>query len=254
MDATNEHSCFRKQTESTEAGYLWKCLSSIDNAYNEILKWPKNTFLVPYGKVGRGFIDKMTEHINDWNNGSKKQPIALKAVTAFLAVGLHKPRQMSKAKDHQEYYLSDWYCGMRVNSTNYCAKDGYLSNSRMVDPPNAARVFANLVMSGQINSALLYLSENDGGVLPLIEDVMAQLRQKHPNPQEARLGPLLFGPVEGVPDSIYQQINGEIVGYATLRTKGSGVPQALMRMGSGEFLHQMYSGNLEQTCAQQEPQ
>ena len=38
-----------------------------------------------------------------------------------------------------------------------------LSNSRRVDPPNAARVFANLVTSGQINSALRYLSENDGG-------------------------------------------------------------------------------------------
>ena len=38
-----------------------------------------------------------------------------------------------------------------------------LSNSRRVDPPNAARVFANLVTSGKINSALRYLSENDGG-------------------------------------------------------------------------------------------
>ena len=68
MDATNEHRCFRKQTERTGAGCLWKCLSTIDNAYNEISKWPKNTFLVPYGKVAREFIDKMTEHINDWNN------------------------------------------------------------------------------------------------------------------------------------------------------------------------------------------
>ena len=47
----------------------------------------------------------------------------------------------------------------------------------MVDPPNAARVFADLVMPGQINSALRYLSENDVGVLPLIDDVMAQLRR-----------------------------------------------------------------------------
>ena len=64
---------------------------AIDNAYNEISKWPKNTFLVPYGKVRREFIDKMTEHINDWNNGSKMQPTALKAATAFLAVSLPKP-------------------------------------------------------------------------------------------------------------------------------------------------------------------
>ena len=106
----------------------------------------------------------------------------------------------------------------------------------MVDPPNAARVFANPVMSGQINSALCYLSENDGGVLPLIDDVMAQLREKHPNPQEARLGPLLFGPVEGVPVSIYRQINGEIVRYATLRTKGSGGPSGVDANGFRRIL------------------
>ena len=75
-------------------------LSTIDNAYNEILKCRKNTFLVPYGKVERDFIDKMTEHINDWNNGSKMHPIALKAAIVLLAVGLQKPSQKSKAKDH----------------------------------------------------------------------------------------------------------------------------------------------------------
>ena len=78
-------------------------LSTIDNAYNEISKWRKNTFFVPYGKVGREFIDKMTEHINDWNKGSKIWPIALKAVIVLLAVGSQKPSQKSRAKDHQEY-------------------------------------------------------------------------------------------------------------------------------------------------------
>ena len=64
-------------------------------------------------------------------------------------------------------------------------------------------------MSGQINSTLRYLSENDGeGVLPVTDDVMAQLRDKHPSPQEDRLGCLLYGSVENVPDTIYQQING----------------------------------------------
>ena len=58
-----------------------------------------------------------------------------------------------------------------------------LSNSRRADPPNATRVFANLVMSGQINSALRYLSENNGGgVLALGDDVMAQLTEKYPSP------------------------------------------------------------------------
>ena len=80
-------------------------------------------------------------------------------------------------------------------------------------------------MSGQINSTLRYLSENDGGgVLPVTDDVMAQLRDKHPSPQEDRLDSLLNGSVENVPDTIFQQINGEMVRDAALRTKASGGP------------------------------
>ena len=30
-----------------------------DNAYDEIVFWRKSTFLVPYGKVGREFIDTL---------------------------------------------------------------------------------------------------------------------------------------------------------------------------------------------------
>ena len=76
--------------------------TTIDNAYNEISKWRKNTFLFPYGKERREFIDKITEHINDLNNGSKMQPNALKAVIVLLAVSLQKPSQKSKGKNHQE--------------------------------------------------------------------------------------------------------------------------------------------------------
>ena len=74
-------------------------------------------------------------------------------------------------------------------------------------------------MEGHINSALLYLSENDsGGVLPLTDDVVRQLKEKHPDAQRAKLRSLLFGPVEDIPDSVYQGINGELVREAALRT------------------------------------
>ena len=39
---------------------------------------------------------------------------------------------------------------------------------------------------------------------------MGQLINKHPDAQEAKLGSLLFGQVDYVPDVIFQQINGEM--------------------------------------------
>ena len=61
--------------------------SVITDAYNEIATWRKNVFLVPYGKEGRDFIDRVTLHINDWNSGSDHQHISLKAAFVLLAVG-----------------------------------------------------------------------------------------------------------------------------------------------------------------------
>ena len=83
-------------------------------------------------------------------------------------------------------------------------------------------------MEGQINSALRYLSEADcDGVLPLTDDVMRQLQEKHTEAQEAKLGSLLFGPFEEVHDSLYQQIDGEMIRETALRTKGSGGPSGV---------------------------
>ena len=64
---------------------------------------------------------------------------------------------------------------------------------------------------------------------------MAQLQLKHPNPQPAKSGTLLFGPIDDeFPESVYSGINGEMLRQAALRTKGSGVPLVLTRMASDE--------------------
>ena len=47
---------------------------------------------------------------------------------------------------------------------------------------------------------------------------MRQLEEKHFDARGAKLGSLLFGPVEDIPDSVYRGINGELVREAALRT------------------------------------
>ena len=113
-----------------------------------------------------------------------------------------------------------------------------IGRSRKIEPPNKkAKIFAKLVMEGQINVALRYLSENDSmGILPLSDDVMEQLREKHPEPQEARLGSLLFGPIEDIPDCLYQQFDEEMIGDAALRTKESGGPSGVDATGFKRIL------------------
>ena len=98
--------------------------------------------MVPYGRIGRDFIDQVTSDIDEWNACSENQQAAF----VLLAVALQKPSAKSKRKDHQEALskrLAPWKTG----------EIGKL----------------------QINSALRFFSETStGGVLDLTDDVMDQ--------------------------------------------------------------------------------
>ena len=112
----------------------------------------------------------------------------------------------------------------------------HLASSWRADPLKA-KVFANLIMAGQIHSALWYLNNDDGGgALPLNDDVMRKLKEKRPEAQKAPVGILLFRPIEEVPDVIYQQINAEMVRDAALRTRGSGGPSGIDTNGFRRML------------------
>ena len=75
-------------------------------------------------------------------------------------------------------------------------------------------------MEGQINSAVRFLSDDIcGGVLPLTDDVMLQLCQKHPEAQEAKFATLLHGALQEILESLYFGINREMVRDAPLKMK-----------------------------------
>ena len=67
-----------------------------------------------------------------------------------------------------------------------------------------------------------------GGVLALTDEAMSQLKQKHPNLQSAKSVSLLFRPIDDhYLESVYTEINSEMVRQAVLRTKGAGGPSGV---------------------------
>ena len=121
-------------------------VSTIENAYDEISKWRKNTFLVPFGKTGKEFIDTLKELINKWNNGSEMEFIALKVAIILLALCLQKPGPESKSKDHQDC-LAKRLVLWKKGEVDTILREGRmiqrrLGNSRRAtDPPNRAKIF-----------------------------------------------------------------------------------------------------------------
>ena len=58
---------------------------------------------------------------------------------------------------------------------------------------------------------------SSGGLLLLTDGVMALLKEKHSKPQPAKLGSLLFGPIDDeIPETLYSEINGDMVSQAAL--------------------------------------
>ena len=90
------------------------------------------------------------------------------------------------------------------------------------DPPDRSKIFVKLVLEGQMNSALRFPSKtSNGGESALIDDVMSQQREKRPSAQPAKLGSMLFGPIDNkIPESVYSEMNGEMIRQAELGMKG----------------------------------
>ena len=136
--------------------------SLFDDAYDEIVFWRKNTFLVPYDKVGREFIDTLSNLIKEWNDRTQLQCVTLKAFFVLLAVGMEKPSRTSKSKDHQDCLkerLELW----KEGQIEKLLREGRLLQSRLSkaksqSPQDKARTFANLIMDGQINSAMHFFN------------------------------------------------------------------------------------------------
>ena len=108
----------------------------------------------------------------DWNNIAENKHIALKAAFVLVAVCLQKPSQKSKTKDHKER-LARRLALFKNRDMDQLIREGrmiqqHICRSRKIEPLNKAKIFAKLVMEGQIKAALRYLSDNDSkGLLPL---------------------------------------------------------------------------------------
>ena len=60
-------------------------------AYEEIVKWRKNIFMIPTGKIGKQFVQRMKDHIDSWCNEDKSGQMALKYVMIMPQILLQNP-------------------------------------------------------------------------------------------------------------------------------------------------------------------
>ena len=72
----------------------------LKEAYEQIVYWHKNVFMVPTGASGKRFINEITRLFDYWTNDTPLKSIALKAIHVMPALLLQKPSRKSKACDN----------------------------------------------------------------------------------------------------------------------------------------------------------
>ena len=82
-------------------------------AYDEVVHWRRNSFLLPSGSTGKEFVRELRLLFNAYTQQSALEPIALDAIMV-ACVNLQKPHGKSKSRDHVsvlERRLKAWHAG-----------------------------------------------------------------------------------------------------------------------------------------------
>ena len=208
-------------------------LGTINSIYNEIVLYRRNLFKLPSGKVGKDFINELTFWLHQFNSSSKLNAVALEIFMILPTIMLQKPSARSKAKEHSLALgrrLKLWKAGdieQLMREIRHIQKS-FTSSKKKRSPDDIARSFSKLIMEGKVSAALKLLDkESSTGVLNLTEEVLKDLKMKHPEPAPISENTLLHGPVDKILECYFDGIDEQTVLRAALNTKGSAGPSGM---------------------------
>ena len=207
-------------------------VKAIDDVYDEIVQWRKNLFKLPSGKASKTFINELTTWVEHFNKNSEFQCIALKVFMVLPNLILQKPSKTSKAKDHLkkvEERMTSWKEGKIYELVQECRIIQHrMMTSKRRNMEETARIFAKLMFQGKVTAALKLLkSDSENGVHNIDENIMKELEKKHPKPAPIQENTLLFGPINYLAPSYFDDIDETMIFKASRLTKGAGGPSHL---------------------------
>ena len=158
----------------------------ICDAYEKIVFWRKNIFMLPTGSIGKKYVVETTKLLNAWTSNSLMKDIAFKAIHIMPSLLLQKPSKTSKAKDHTkalERRMELWWNG----DINALVFEAETIQNRMKtvnsarDISQISKQFVMMMEKGNVNGTLKVLTNNmSNGILPLNDETLTLLKDKHP--------------------------------------------------------------------------
>ena len=219
-------------TERAKWGELrgTELLSAVNSAYTEVARWRRNIFKLPTGKAGMDFISELTTLCTHFNNGTVFEPIALTLMMLIFPLLLQKPDARSKTADHIRYLekrLVMWKSGNLSDLLNEGrAIQKRLCSNKKHNPPSKQDRFIKLMEEGRVSAALRCVGSQESNLLQVNEQVVSDLKSKHPEPEEAQLGSVIQGPLPRklVEEVTFEGINEHSIYSAAKKVGGAGGP------------------------------
>lgn len=150
------------------------------------------------------------------------------------ALLLQKPSKKSKTKDHlialdrrlilwENGNLDELLSEAETIQKQLTAKPNEKSNIK-----NISKEFVQKMQKGNVNGAIKILTNNmSNGVLPLTDETLEKLREKHPSGKKADEDVLLTDTPETVHPIRFEEIDGDSVRLAAIRTNGGAGPSGM---------------------------
>ena len=132
---------------------------------------------MPFGKVGKSFIQEMANLFQAYGKNSSLECIALKACLLIQVLLLQKPLKTSKAKDHVtclQRRLESWKKGEIevLVAEGQCIQSHLPTTDTRMTPEAVSRAFSKMMFLGNVHGALNFLSRNTSGLPLKLEDVI----------------------------------------------------------------------------------
>ena len=223
----------------------------IGDAFEVVVHWRRNSFLVPSGNAGKDFVLELARLYHAYADNTTLHSIAFTACCVFQVLLLQKPHARSKSRDHVhclERRLQLWHCGDIdcLVKEGKCIQD-HLQSTIHSGPKSTgvARKFDQLMKLGKVTAALKLLSTDSKGVLPLYSKILCGqdgavdavrksvrdiLAEKHPSGRAAVSDSLLESDCIDAPcydPVLFEQLTGDLIRWAALHTHGAAGPSGV---------------------------
>ena len=191
----------------------------------------------------------MAALLNDYNRDTRLAPVALKIFFILPKLFFQKTHRKSKTKENIQAVKRrvDLWINNKleelVEEARTIQKRLPRQNQNRTGNVDKARKFANKMTQGKVSPALRILDDKQtGGVLPLNEETINLLKEKHPEPSESTA--LRLNGERQIPNSVtFEEITGEMIWKKALQTHGSSGPSGLDARGMRRLLSSTLQGS-----------